>query len=131
MGRRIVLVQLQRGLETFGRVVQTVQFEKDVSKVDQCSDAVRLQYARGTVPADPIIETTLLMVQLRKQIHPAKLVWGYSIGIQITLAGRGRERVDVIDLTETTVRVAECCFCRCGKRGSSRCDLIANARFQV
>src|SRR6185295_4918747 len=88
---RIVLIQLQRGTETLRRLVQTVQLEKDVAEVYECRDVVRSQCQRESIAVNRIIETSVLLVQLAKQIDPAKLFWREAIRVQVRVAGRGRE----------------------------------------
>jgi hypothetical protein len=89
--RRIVRFQLQRRPETLCRLVQTVQLEKDVSKVHERRHVIRLQRQREPISPHGILKEPVLMVQLREQIDPAKLFWREAIRVQVSVASRRRE----------------------------------------
>src|SRR5687767_8175485 len=66
MGGRIVLIYLQRCPETFSRIVQTIEFQKDVTEVYRHGYVVRSQRARELKAANSFLVTTLLLIELRK-----------------------------------------------------------------
>src|SRR6185503_17533411 len=96
VSRRVVLIDLQCRVKTLARLIQTVQFEEDISKVYWYCNVIRPQRAGDAIAADRVVKAAFLLVQLCEQVDPAKVFRSKQVGVQITITGGGEERIGMI-----------------------------------
>src|SRR5213593_4154104 len=107
----VTSLDLQGCFETSFRLFQAVYLKVDVTQVQRDSHIVRTQLARDLIATDGVVDSTFLLVQSSKQIDPAKIFRRQSAGIQITLPGRSKERISMINLSHRAVSLTERSLC--------------------
>src|SRR5690348_4186257 len=114
MSSRSTLIDLECCIKTLRGVLQTVQFQKNVSQVYERCDVIRLQGADELITSDSVFETTLVLIQFCEEIDPAEVFGREAAGIHVTLSRWRVERISMVDLAQRAVGFAQGCRRCCG-----------------